>query len=71
MLIRSLFWWNRMHDKKRTIAIKGKHILSAIKSLPGTNLLEKMSAILACYRDGRKPLPAIRVKSSSSHWSCQ
>jgi hypothetical protein len=32
-------WWNSMHDKQRTIAIKGQHKVSAITSLPGTDKL--------------------------------
>ena len=52
-----------MNDKQRTIAIKGQPKIHAIKSLPGTNPREKVSVILACYRDGRKLPPAIIVKS--------
>ena len=62
-------WWNSMHDKQRTIAIRGQHKVSVIKSLPGTNPREKVSVILACHRDGRKLPPAIIVKSSSANHS--
>ena len=59
-------WWNCMQDKQRTVSIKGQRTVRAIKSLPGTNPREKVSVILACYRDGRKLPPAIIVKSSSA-----
>jgi hypothetical protein len=53
-------WWNGMTSNTRTVAVKNQRLIFT-RCPTAANSREKVSVILACYRDGRKLPPAIIV----------